>query len=176
MLNETQIKLALNRLGQLLDEAKESRTLLLVGGAALQLLGHTHKVATTDVDNLLPMDKVLKKFVHIIAEEMGLREDWLNSNSSSFANKNIDYTLNATTVIDTHSLTVKIVSLEIFIELKVRAHIDRGFDMEDIIALNPSISQLNKLKEILIKEGHHHSHVIEEDFNEIFRRLSEAKR
>jgi hypothetical protein len=171
MLNETKIKTALNRLSELLSSANESRTLLLVGGAALQLLGYHHKIATTDIDNILPMDDLLKKFVHIIAKEMDLNDDWLNSNSSSFTVKNRDYSLNAINFLNTKSLTVNIVSLEIFIELKIRAHIDRGFDLEDIIALRPTKLQLSHLKTILSKEGNHLPHVIEEDFREISTRL-----
>lgn len=171
MLDETKIKNALNRLSELLNQANESRTLLLVGGAALQLLGHTHKIVTTDVDNLLPMDDLLKNLVIKIAKEMDLNENWLNSNSSSFARKNIDYFLNAQTVLSTGSLTVQIVSITIFIELKVRAHLDRGFDLEDIIALHPTKEQLNNLKYTLLKEGNHLPHVIEEDFKEMFKGL-----
>ncbi|MDO9183008.1 MAG: DUF6036 family nucleotidyltransferase [Bacteriovorax sp.] len=171
MLNETKIKNALNRLSELLGETNESRTLLLVGGAALQLLGYTHKTVTTDIDNLLPMDDLLKNLVLKIAKEMDLNENWLNSNSSSFARKNIDYFLNAQTVISSNSLTVQIVSINIFIELKVRAHLDRGFDLEDILALHPTKEQLNSLRDTLLKEGNHLPHVIEEDFREIFKGL-----
>lgn len=171
MLNETLILKALNRLSEVLLETHESRTLLLVGGAALQLLGFHHKTVTTDIDNLLPMDEVLKKAVKTIANEMGLNENWLNSNSSSFTLKNIDYMKDAKTVIDSESLTVKIVSIENFIDMKVRAQIDRGFDLDDIVALRPTKDHLLKLKNIILKEGNHHAHVINEDFRLIFSRL-----
>ena len=171
MLSETLIKKALNRLSELLLEVDESRTLLLVGGAALQLLGFNHKKVTTDVDNLLPMDDLLKKCAVAIAKEMNLNENWLNSSSSSFAQKGIDYSINAKTVLDTKSLTVKIVSLENFIELKVRAQLDRGFDLDDIVVLKPTKEQLKIIKDNLLREGNHHAHVIEEDFREIYIRL-----
>jgi hypothetical protein len=171
MLTETIILKALNRLGELLAQKNESRALLLVGGAALQLLGFHHKVATTDVDNLLPMDDILKKIVGQIAKEMGLHEHWLNSSSSAFIQKNIDYSKDAKKIIETHSLTVNIVSIENFIELKVRAQIDRGFDLEDIIALKPTKSQLLKLKAKILSEKNHHVHIIEEDFSLILNRL-----
>lgn len=164
MMNETIILKALNRLSQLLEENHESRTLLLIGGAALQLLGFRHKTVTTDIDNLLPMDEVLKNSVKKIALEMNLNDNWLNSYSSSFAQKNIDYMQGATNVIETSSLTVKIVSIENFIELKVRAQLDRGFDLDDIIALNPTKNHLLELKQKILNEGHHDVHVIEEDF------------
>lgn len=171
MLNETIITKALNRLSEVLHEAQESRTLLLVGGAALQLLGFHHKTVTTDIDNLLPMDEVLKNAVKAVALEMNLHDNWLNSHSSSFTQKNIDYMKDAKTIIETESLTVKIVSVENFIDLKVRAHLDRGFDLEDIVALNPSKHHLLKLKKIILSEGKHHTHVIEEDFRIILTRL-----
>ena len=172
MLNEAIITKALNRLGELLDEANEPRTLLLVGGAALQLLEYHHKTVTTDIDNLLPIDEILKKAINAVAGEMNIQENWLNSHSSSFALKNIDYMKGAKTVMDSNSLTVKVVSIENFIELKVRAQIDRGFDLDDIIALNPAKDQLNLLKQKILKEGNHLPHVIEEDFRIIFSRLS----
>lgn len=171
MLNETIIKKALNRLSEVLNEAQESRTLLLVGGAALQLLGFHHKTVTTDIDNLLPMDEVLKNAVKTVALEMNLQINWLNSHSSSFAEKNIDYMKDAKTIIESDSLTVKIVSVENFINLKVRAQIDRGFDLDDIVALNPTKEHLLKLKQIILSEGRHHAHVIEEDFRIILNRL-----
>jgi uncharacterized protein YpiB (UPF0302 family) len=171
MLNESVILKALKRLSEILEESNESRTLLLVGGAALKLLGFQHKAVTTDIDNLLPMDEILKNAVDKIAIEMNLHENWLNSHSSSFLDKNIDYTKNAKTVIKTNSLTVNIVSIENFIELKVRAQIDRGFDLPDIIALKPTKDHLFKLKQKILSEGHHHVHVVEEDFRIIFRGL-----
>jgi hypothetical protein len=171
MLTEKIILKALNRLSEVLAQKNESRTLLLVGGAALQLLGYHHKVATTDVDNLLPMDDLLKKIVKQIASEMNLHENWLNSSSSAFTQKGIDYSLDAKNVIETDSLSVNIVSIENFIELKVRAQIDRGFDLEDILALKPTKAHLLKLKEKILREGNHHVHVIEEDFCQILNRL-----
>lgn len=171
MLDESIILKALKRLSELLEESNESRTLLLVGGAALKLLGFNHKTVTTDIDNLLPMDEILKKAIKNIAIEMNLHENWLNSHSSSFSDKNIDYMKNAKTVIKTNSLTVNIVSIDNFIELKVRAQIDRGFDLPDIIALKPAKDHLLKLKLKILNEGHHHAHVIEEDFRIILRGL-----
>lgn len=171
MLDESIILKALKRLSEILEESNESRTLLLVGGAALKLLGFQHKTVTTDIDNLLPMDEILKNAIKKIAIEMNLNENWLNSHSSSFSNKSIDYMKDAKTVIKTRSLTVNIVSIENFIELKVRAQIDRGFDLPDIIALAPSKDQLLKLKQKILSEGHHHDHVIEEDFRNILRGL-----
>lgn len=171
MLNETIITKALNRLSEVLDEAQESRTLLLVGGAALQLLGFHHKIVTTDIDNLLPMDEVLKNAIKTIALEMNLHENWLNSHSSSFRQNNVDYMKDAKSVIETDSLTVKIVSIENFIDLKVRAQLDRGFDLEDIVALNPTKDHLLKLKQRILSEGKHHTHVIEEDFRIILNSL-----
>ena len=171
MLDESIILKALNRLSELLEESNESRTLLLVGGAALKLLGFQHKTVTTDIDNLLPMDEILINAVKKISIEMNLHENWLNSHSSSFSDKNIDYMKNAKTVIKTNSLTVNIVSIENFIELKVRAQIDRGFDLPDIIALKPTKDQLLKLKQQILSEGHHQVHVIEEDFRIILRGL-----
>jgi hypothetical protein len=171
MLDESIILKALNRLSELLKESNESRTLLLVGGAALKLLGYQHKTVTTDIDNLLPMDEILKDAVKKIAVEMNFHENWLNSYSCSFSDKNIDYMKNAKTVIKSDSLTVNIVSIENFIELKVRAQIDRGFDLPDIIALNPTKEHLLKLKLKILKKGHHHAHVVEEDFKNIFRGL-----
>jgi hypothetical protein len=171
MLNETLIIKALNRLSEILAEAQESRTLLLVGGAALQLLGFHHKTVTTDIDNLLPMDEILKKAGKSIAIEMGLHENWLNSHSSSFTLKDIDYMKDTKTVIESTFLTVKIVSIENFIDLKVRAQIDRGFDLDDIVALRPTRDHLLKLKNKILKEGNHHPHVIEEDFRLILNRL-----
>ncbi len=171
MLDESVILMALKRLSELLEDSNESRTLLLVGGAALKLLGFNHKTVTTDIDNLLPMDDVLKMAIKKIAIEMSLHENWLNSHSSSFKDKSIDYMKDAKVVIETKSLTVNVVSIENFIELKVRAQIDRGFDLEDIIALKPTKDHLLKLKQKILNERHHHPHVIEEDFKIILRGL-----
>jgi hypothetical protein len=171
MLDESIILKSLNRLSELLEESNESRTLLLVGGAALKLLGFHHKTVTTDIDNLLPMDEILKKAIKKIAIEMNLHENWLNSHSSSFSDKNIDYMKTSQTVIKTNSLTVNIVSIENFIELKVRAQVDRGFDLPDIIALNPTKDHLSKLKQKILSEGHHHVHIVEEEFRIILRGL-----
>lgn len=84
------IRLALQRVGELLAAAGERYAIVIVGGAALNLLGVVNR-ATTDVDILAfahggrlappprPIPDALAAAIRSVARDMGLAENWLNT-------------------------------------------------------------------------------------------------
>jgi hypothetical protein len=90
------IEAALTRVSELLDADGEPFAIVILGGAALNLLGVVGRT-TTDVDILavarpgdsaverqiseppIPLPESLRRAVRLVAEDMGLAPDWLNA-------------------------------------------------------------------------------------------------
>lgn len=176
MLHRNLIIHALNRLSELLKEINETRTLIVVGGAAIELLGFNRPDVTRDVDVISNIDKILARLILQIAQEMGLPNDWLNNHSSIFLN-NIDTKSfpSETEVYQSNNLKVYSVAIDLLIELKVRAYVDRGLDDNDLVILAPPQATLLAIKEKLLREGNHNQSNIELDFAEIFNLLGYEK-
>lgn len=90
------IEAALTRVGEILDADGEAFAIVILGGAALNLLGVVART-TTDVDILavarpgnspgereiseppVPLPKPLLKAIRLVAEDLALAPDWLNT-------------------------------------------------------------------------------------------------
>lgn len=86
LINEDQIKQALQRLGELAVENGENIELIVVGGAAM-VLAYQARLATHDVDVaiLAPGEaKKVRKMAATIADEQQLPEDWLNDGAKGY--------------------------------------------------------------------------------------------
>ena len=148
----------LNKLNSKLSQKGEKRKLILCGGAALILL-NLEKVETVDVDLVDPSRDVLLQNLakEIATDEKSIREDWLNSNASSFFKKHNPLPKNwekrLDTVYESSHLTVKALSREDLLFTKICSHIDREMDEQDIKVLthdeamfNRAIEKVTKLK------------------------------
>lgn len=86
LLTKGQIEAALRRLGEIANENAEEVNLVIIGGAAMALAFDARE-STKDVDAVFisPRDSgKLRKWIAIVAGEMGLGEDWLNDAAKGF--------------------------------------------------------------------------------------------
>jgi Nucleotidyltransferase of unknown function (DUF6036) len=87
------VEAALQAVGELLEDAGERISIVIIGGAALQLLGAVSR-ATRDIDIVAlteqpgqldhlirppqPLPEFLRRVIRTVAEDRGLAENWLN--------------------------------------------------------------------------------------------------
>lgn len=84
--NEQQIRTALGRLGEILEEKNQNIELAVIGGA-VALLYFSNRASTKDIDVIFPQNKyqreVLKKAIHQVGTEMGFQgnfaQNWMNN-------------------------------------------------------------------------------------------------
>ena len=82
-MNKNAILTALSALGQRANAAGIKLDVSIYGGAAF-LLAYNSREATKDIDAILRPKREGQKLVLRVARELGLPEDWLNSNVSHF--------------------------------------------------------------------------------------------
>lgn len=164
--NEDEIRTALRLVGELLAADGVEYAIVVVGGAAVSLLGVVDR-STSDVDILafatprgklepepgsmvpppLPLPELLQAAVRTVAADMGLDTNWLNAESAlqwrtglpKGIARRIEWTRYA-------NLWVGIISQHDLVFLKLFAAVDsegtRSKHYRDLIALNPSEADL----------------------------------
>ena len=92
--NEHQVRTALGRLGQILEEQNQSIEVAVAGGA-VALLYFENRVSTRDIDVIFPENErqreLLKKAIHQVGKEMGfkgnLAQSWMNNDGEGIGLK-----------------------------------------------------------------------------------------
>jgi hypothetical protein len=129
------IRKYIERIDEELALLNESRELVVCGGAAM-LFGNYNKASTQDIDMLKPVkDPVLKEISKKLAKEFEhLRDNWLNSDSSSFLSDSLprDWELRLEERFTGSHLRVLSLGREDLLYSKLCAHIDREMDEDDI--------------------------------------------
>jgi len=123
---------------------------IIIGGAAMQLLGLTDRV-TKDCDVLSPkISSKLKEVSKEFAKEHGLSDDWLNNGPETLIRDlPTDWQKNVISLYQGKNLKLFTLSRTDFLRSKLFAFVDRGIDLQDLIKLKPTKAEIEQLEEWL---------------------------
>lgn len=130
-----------------LGKRKLSFEAVIIGGAAMQLMGLTERV-TKDCDILSPtLTNELKEASKEFAKGHGLPEDWLNNGPESLIRDlPATWSENLVSIYKGTNLTLTTLSRLDFIRSKLYAFVDRGIDIQDLKKLKPAISEIDEVR------------------------------
>jgi hypothetical protein len=123
---------------------------IIIGGAAMQLLGLTDRV-TKDCDVLSPkITFELKEASVEFAKEHGLSDNWLNNGPETLIRDlPSDWQKNIVLLYEGKNLKLFTLSRLDFIRSKLFAYLDRGIDLQDLTKLMPTKSEIDQLRDWL---------------------------
>lgn len=123
---------------------------IIIGGAAMQLMGLTDRV-TKDCDVLSPkITTELKEASKEFAKEHGLSENWLNNGPETLiCDLPADWQKNVVLLYEGKNLKLFTLSRLDFLRSKLYAFIDRGIDLQDLMKLQPSKVEIEELRDWL---------------------------
>lgn len=131
-----------------------SYVLYICGGAQLVFLGYSTR-RTEDVDLIHDqIDQPLRNASVVVAQKLGIQEDWLNNKVSSLG-KRLGRGWKKKTVVlfEGTAITLMGLSRQDLISSKLHAVIDRkGEDYNDLIFLRPSVEEIEVAREYVVKQ------------------------
>lgn len=98
-LTRDEILTALSRLDEILRAEEITGEVCIYGGAAM-VLAFDARESTRDVDGVFVPKSKLYEAAHLVAEEMGFREDWLNDGVKGFLSAKGETTIEGMPVFD----------------------------------------------------------------------------
>lgn len=152
------VKEALDLLNLYLHEKGLSRTFIICGGAALILQNIVRPGrSTTDIDIVAPeIDEELREAAAYVADQLGVTESWLNSNPKALAkDMTPDWESRIVKIYSASNLMVYSISRQDMIFAKFYAYCDRQKDLNDIIDLKVTETELIEAADLTRKmDGH----------------------
>lgn len=145
------VKEALDLLNFFLHKKGISRTFIICGGASLILQNVTRLGrATTDIDVVAPeIDEALKEAAVYVADQLGVRPHWLNSNPKALAKDMAPgWESRIIEVYSASNLVVHSISRRDMIFAKFYAYCDRQKDLNDLIDLAVTEDELNEAADL----------------------------
>jgi len=123
---------------------------VIIGGAAMQLMGLTERV-TKDCDVLSPkIPSDLKEASKEFASQHGLSEEWLNNGPETLIRDlPSGWEQALTPLYEGKNLKLFTLGRLDFIRSKLFAFVDRGIDLQDLIKLKPTMAEIDELREWL---------------------------
>ncbi len=120
---------------------------VVIGGAAMQLLGLTDRV-TKDCDVLSPkITTELRNAANDFAKEHQLAENWLNNGADSLIRDLPDgWQKNLVALYEGKNLKLFTLARLDFLRSKLYAFVDRGIDLQDLLKLRPSKEEIEELR------------------------------
>lgn len=159
---DSEIELALQRVGELLTAQGRAYSIAVIGGAAVNLLGHVRR-ATADVDILAfadqdgvalrrpdtPLPEPLVQAARVVAGDLGLDPNWLNSGPALQWQTGLPPGLEGRIEWRVYSgLRVGLVGRYDLIFFKLYAAVDDigpgSVHFQDLVALRPTASELEE--------------------------------
>ena len=165
MIESTQLRELLSAVGELLEVEGESASIVVVGGASLNLSGLVNR-ATDDVDVIAraegdgestlippdPMPEPLQDAVERVRRDFGLREGWLNTAVANQWETSLPPSLKEDLTWQTYGgLRVGVAGRRPLIALKLLAAVDQGgpqsVHYQDLVRLAPTDEELEEARE-----------------------------
>lgn len=146
---------AIQALDKELSAIDEKYTLYTCGGAALILLGFSHR-ATEDIDVIqAEIDSTLAMAAAKVAKKLRYEEKWLNNEVHDLGRRLEKGWKSKTTILfKGEGLIVKTISRQDLINSKFHAVVNRqGEDLPDVVFLNPSDEELRIAAEYATAQG-----------------------
>ena len=128
---------------RLMDMCKTGE-IFIVGGAAISL-AFGGRDATEDIDAIYKPRSEIRKIIQIMADEHGLRSDWLNNDAEHFVTESMTFTL----LFEYSNLKVSHIDAECLLAMKLAsARPDTSPDMDDCLLLMEKLG-IHEEKELL---------------------------
>lgn len=160
------VETALSAVGELLDAAKQPAAVVIVGGAALNLLGFVSRT-TRDVDVIAqsytdaagkrrlaqaePFPPALEEAIATVSRDLSLPQDWMNTVVAKQWSQGLPpWTAQDLEWRSYGALEVGLVGRRTLIALKLFAAVDQGPDsvhVQDLLALVPTPAELESAVE-----------------------------
>ena len=124
------------------------------GGAQLILLGHTTR-RTEDVDLIHEqIDQELLEASKVVAQKLGIQDDWLNNKVSGLAQRlGRGWKKKTIILFEGNAITLMGLNRQDLISSKLHAAIDRkGEDYQDLIFLKPSLEEIEMARKYVVKQ------------------------
>jgi hypothetical protein len=139
------IKNALNLLNFYLKMKNQTRAFTICGGASLFLQGITTRT-TRDIDVVgAEIDSSLQEAAVLVAKDLGLKPLWLNSEPKALArDMKPGWEERIFLIYEESHLKVFSISREDMIFSKFYAYCDRQKDIEDLVSLKVTSSEINE--------------------------------
>ena len=168
-LGRRSIEELLNALGALLEAAGQSDSIVIVGGASLNLLGLIQRT-TQDVDVVAraergerdwtfvkaePFPEPLKTAVGTVARDFGLSEDWMNTKVAGQWGELPQFLFQDLEWRTYGSLKVGIAARRTLIALKLHAAVDRdsrSVHYQDLLELSPTDTELEEVRQVVVSQ------------------------
>jgi len=118
-----------------LNGTKIPAEIILIGGAAI-LASYGFRETTYDIDAIILASTAMKEAVNHVGDKLGLPNGWLNTdfkNTSSYSDRLMEVSVYYKTF--SNVLTVRIVSAEYLIAMKLMSGREYKFDLSDIAGI-----------------------------------------
>lgn len=141
----------LTLLDEELKDSEENYEIIISGGAVMSLYVNSRR--THDVDVVFgKLTTEIKEASERVAKKLNLRSNWLNSAASSFNSQNFElgWENRSVVIFNGSHLIVKAVANVDLIRAKYISYLTRGFDLDDLVILNPIREDIIKLMKISI--------------------------
>ncbi len=144
MIQQQNIQKIFEALDRELESQSGSNVLIICGGAALISLG-VRSTSTVDIDVLTPdLSQELLAAAAAVAKQFGLAPDWVNNGPKSLlVHLPADWRIRVTVLFRGKHLRVDSLGRSELLISKVFAEADRQEDLDDIVGLKPTRSELD---------------------------------
>lgn len=160
----------LTALGELLQAVGQRYSIIIVGGASLNLLGLVERT-TKDVDVVAraekqgstklfvrpdPLPEPLQKAITTVARDFGLPDDWMNTQvAKQWPHSLPEFLFKDIRWRNYGSLEVGVVGRSTLITLKLHAAVDHNADSvhyQDLLALVPTDAELEEARKVIVSQ------------------------